>query len=110
MIPVIKVWINVVSFVSGLFVNKKFLNYKIREQLWDYIPSLLLSALMGVPVFLLSLLQLPTLITLMLQAITGVCVYVFVAVLGRIFLKEKINKKTAIGMGLILIGIVICSI
>jgi drug/metabolite transporter (DMT)-like permease len=36
--------------------------------------------------------------------------YVFVAVLGRIFLKEKINKKTAIGMGLILIGIVICSI
>lgn len=36
--------------------------------------------------------------------------YVFVAVLGRIFLKEKINKKTAIGMGLILVGIVICSI
>ncbi|MGN0334201.1 MAG: EamA family transporter [Lachnospiraceae bacterium] len=36
--------------------------------------------------------------------------YVFIAVLGRIFLKEKINKKTAIGMGLILIGIVICSI
>ena len=36
--------------------------------------------------------------------------YVFVAVLGRIFLKEKINKKTAIGMALILIGIVICSI
>lgn len=36
--------------------------------------------------------------------------YVFVAVLGRIFLKEKINKKTAVGMALILIGIVICSI
>lgn len=36
--------------------------------------------------------------------------YVFVAVLGRIFLKEKINKKAAIGMGLILVGIVICSI
>lgn len=36
--------------------------------------------------------------------------YVFVAVLGRIFLKERINQKTMIGMGLILLGIVICSI
>ena len=36
--------------------------------------------------------------------------YVFVAVLGRIFLKEKINKKMALGMALILSGIVICSI
>ena len=36
--------------------------------------------------------------------------YVFVAVLGRIFLKEKINKKMAMGMALILVGIVICSI
>ena len=36
--------------------------------------------------------------------------FVFVAVLGRIFLKEIINRKAAIGMGLILIGIVICSI
>lgn len=36
--------------------------------------------------------------------------YVFVAVLGKIFLKEEINKKMALGMGLILVGIVICSI
>ncbi len=36
--------------------------------------------------------------------------FVFVAVLGRIFLKEKINKKAAIGMALIMIGIVICSV
>ncbi len=36
--------------------------------------------------------------------------FVFVAVLGRIFLKEKINRKAAVGMVLIMIGIVICSV
>lgn len=36
--------------------------------------------------------------------------YIFVAVLGYIFLKEKFSKKKIIGMGLILLGIFIFSL
>ena len=35
--------------------------------------------------------------------------YIFVAVLSRIILKEKISKKKALGLGVILIGILIYS-
>lgn len=36
--------------------------------------------------------------------------YVFVAVLSRIFLKERINIKKFIGLSIIIAGIIICSL
>ncbi|MBP3507360.1 MAG: EamA family transporter [Lachnospiraceae bacterium] len=36
--------------------------------------------------------------------------YIFVAVLGYVFLKEKIEKRKLLGLGIILIGIVIANI
>lgn len=74
---------NTLSFISGLFVNKKFLNYTIREQLMDYLPALSLSVLMGIPVYLISLLQLPVAVMLILQALVGIVVYVLLAMLFK---------------------------
>jgi len=33
--------------------------------------------------------------------------YIYVAILSRIFLKEKISKKSAVGLGIILAGIIV---
>lgn len=46
-------------------------------------------------------------VPLSLGGILEACGYVFVAILGRVFLKEKIGRRKAMGLIVILIGIVI---
>lgn len=104
-------------FIFSVFISscsqillKKGANKTYKNIIEEYVNPLVISAY---SIFLLSSFltmysykYVPLSIGPMLESFG----YVFVAVLGRIFLKEKINQKTAIGMGLILIGIVICSI
>lgn len=104
-------------FLFSVFISscsqillKKGANKTYKNIIEEYINPLVISAY---TIFLLSSFltmysykYVPLSIGPMIEAMG----YVFVAVLGRIFLKEKINKKTAVGMVLILIGIVICSI
>ena len=104
-------------FLFSVFISscsqillKKGANRTYKNIIEEYLNPLVISAY---TIFLLSSFltmysykYVPLSIGPMIEAVG----YVFVAVLGRIFLKEKINKKMAIGMALILIGIVICSI
>lgn len=104
-------------FLFSVFISscsqillKKGANRTYKNIIQEYLNPLVISAY---SIFLLSSFltmysykYVPLSIGPMIEAVG----YVFVAVLGRIFLKEKINKKMALGMGLILIGIVICSI
>ena len=107
----------IMLFIFSVFISscsqillKKGANKTYKNIIEEYVNPLVISAY---SIFLLSSFltmysykYVPLSIGPMLESFG----YVFVAVLGRIFLKEKINQKTAIGMGLILIGIVICSI
>lgn len=104
-------------FLFSVFISscsqillKKGANRTYKNIIEEYLNPLVISAY---SIFLLSSFltmysykHVPLSIGPMIEAVG----YVFVAVLGRIFLKEKINKKMAIGMALILVGIVICSI
>lgn len=104
-------------FLFSVFISscsqillKKGADRKYRNIIEEYLNPLVISAY---SIFLLSSFltmysykYVPLSIGPMIEAVG----YVFVAVLGRIFLKEKISKKMAAGMVLILIGIVICSI
>ena len=107
----------ILLFIFSVFISscsqillKKAANKTYKNIIEEYLNPLVIAAY---SVFLLSSFltmysykYVPLSIGPMIEAMG----YVFVAVLGRIFLKEKTNKKTAIGMGLILVGIVICSI
>lgn len=78
----------VVSGIISSFINaypsKKLLNYSYGEQMKDILPSLLLSMVMGVIVYLLLFLGLSPLITMLLQIVVGALVYVGLALLFKL--------------------------
>lgn len=94
-----------VAFVS-LFVyiypNTHVLQYKIIEQLKDIFSPLLLSLVMGVGVYMVKLLQLPSIPTLVIQVVLGIMLYLGIAKLFKMESMEYIldivnarNKKKA---------------
>lgn len=85
-----------VMCASGIFVtfinqainawpNKKLLNYSLWEQYKDILPSLLLTFVMGLGVWIVgAVLPLPALVTLVIQVLVGVAIYVGLSVLFKI--------------------------
>ncbi len=74
---------NVISQIVNSWPNRKMLNYKYSEQLKDIMPSMLLSVFMALIVYLVQLLNLSYLITLMIQVIIGIVVYLLGSVIFR---------------------------
>jgi len=69
------VGVTIAQIVSA-WPSKKLLDYPLWEQLRDMLPNLLLSAFMGACVWLVSLLNLHYILTLLIQVLVGVAVYV----------------------------------
>ena len=63
--------------------SRKYIGYRYRELLRDYLPSVLLSACMAVAVFLVGSLSIPGLVKLILQVLSGMAVYVGLSVATR---------------------------
>ncbi len=84
----------------NMIVSRKYLDYSIRNQLADILPPILLSASMAAIVFCVQLFGLPLLLTLCLQVVVGVAVYVAGSVLFKYdsfyyilsMLKPMLNK------------------
>lgn len=64
------------SMIINSWPNKKLLDYSFLEQMKDILPSILLAVGMGVSVYLMGVLNLPTLPLLLIQVICGVLIYV----------------------------------
>lgn len=87
------------SFINA-FPNKKLINYAYSEQIKDILPSLLTALIMFFCVLAVEQLELGTLVTLVLQVITGVVVYVALSAALRLkpymllltILKDAVNK------------------
>lgn len=60
------------------YPNVKYLGYSVKEQVQDLIPQILISVLMGLVVYLVSLLQLPIVASLLLQVLSGMVFYILV--------------------------------
>lgn len=110
-------YLYILLFLCSVFISscsqillKKGANRTYKNIIEEYLNPLVIGAysIFFVSTFLTmySYKEVPLSIGPMIEAMG----YVFVAVLGRIFLKERIDRRTAVGMVLILIGIVICSI
>lgn len=88
------------SFINA-FPNSKLLNYSIREQWNDVIPSLLLSIVMGAVIYTFHWLEMPALLTIVVQVFAGIVIYIGLAALFRIecftylfvTLKELVRKR-----------------
>lgn len=77
----------VITTLISCFVNaspnKKLVGYSYRAQVFDILPSLCLSVAMLACVLAVNLLSLPAWITLVIQIVVGVAVYVLLSVLFR---------------------------
>ena len=66
----------VCSQVINSWPNWKLLDYNYFEQLRDILPSIVMALLMGIIVYFVGLLRLPTIIVLFIQIIAGAAIYV----------------------------------
>lgn len=64
------------SMIINSWPNKKLLNYSFLEQMKDILPSILLALGMGMLVYLVGFLSLPTLFLLLIQVICGGVFYI----------------------------------
>lgn len=64
------------SMIINSWPNKKLLNYSFLEQMKDILPSILLAVGMGVIVYLIGFLPVPTLPLLIIQVICGGVIYI----------------------------------
>lgn len=72
------------SFFVNAFPNKKLLGYSFFEQLKDIMPQFLLSAAVFAAAMGVSLLGLPNILTILLQIVVGVAVYVLGSAIFRL--------------------------
>ena len=70
-----------VSFFVEWFVIARYLKYKIRDIIIDFMPSFLMSCLMGLVVYVIGLLNMVAIWRLVIQVISGIVLYVLFTVL-----------------------------
>lgn len=99
------VWGGFISSLLSTFINafpnRNLINYSFQEQWRDVLPSLLLSLLMGVIVYTITLLEMSALLTLISQVLIGIAIYVSLAKVFKLecysylilALKELIGDK-----------------
>ena len=70
--------------IVNSFPNKKLLNYSYLEQLWDMLPSILLSFGMGAIVWSVTLLTLNDFTSLLIQIPLGALIYVSTSAIFKV--------------------------
>lgn len=79
-----RIFTGVLSQLINAFPNKKLLDYPYLEQLKDMSPAIILSAVMGGAVYLLTLLGLNDFVTLAMQLCAGVALYIVLSLLFKV--------------------------
>lgn len=70
---------SILSVIINCLPNKRNINYSLREQFLDIIPSVVLSFVMGAIVNLISFANYTPVITLLMQIVTGVILYILLS-------------------------------
>ena len=86
----------VISTIINIYPNKKLMNYSLKEQIKDLLPALFVSAIMGVVCNLFNYLYFSEIITIILQVVSGVIIYLILSKVFKleayIMLKEYLKK------------------
>jgi len=77
---------SITSQIVNSWPNKKLMNYSYLEQLKDILPGILLAVFMGVCVKLIEFLplELPLVVTLILQVVVGAAIYILLSKLFKL--------------------------
>lgn len=67
---------SILSQIINSWPNWKLLDYNYLEQLRDIIPSIFLSLIMGICVYFIGFIKLPTIIVLFIQIVLGALIYI----------------------------------
>lgn len=85
-------WISVEAIAVGMAVmtvpftainalpNQKLLGYTLKEQISDILPAIVMAGIMAVAVYLIGMLPLDTLPLLVIQVLSGACIYLLLSV------------------------------
>jgi O-antigen/teichoic acid export membrane protein len=76
----LKVGISIGMIMITALFSKKYIDYNLAELFSDVVPAFCLSVLMVIPVISIPLFGFPDLVTLLLEGITGILVYVFLSI------------------------------
>lgn len=74
----------ILSQIINSWPNWKLLNYNYLEQLRDILPSICISVFMGVCVYFIGFLSLPTLLQLIIQVIVGAIIYIVASIVLKL--------------------------
>ena len=74
----------ILSQIINSWPNWKLLNYNYLEQLRDILPSICISVFMGVCVYFIGFLSLPTLLQLINQVIVGAIIYIVASIVLKL--------------------------
>ena len=73
----------VISIMVYTYPNRKLIGYSVRNQMQDFLPNLLLSVGMGIPVFLIGKLNLTSFPLMFLQILVGVVLYLALSIITK---------------------------
>lgn len=76
--------VSVINQVINSWPNKKLLGYSYISQIKDIFPQICIAALMGVVVYTVQFLPLPSLLIVCIQAVSGACLYIGLSILFKI--------------------------
>ena len=86
-----------ISMVINILPNKKLINYSIKEQLLDIMPSFFASLAMGIIVYIISFIKMPTVVLFIIQVILGICTYLTISYIFEIdsfsYMRSMIQGK-----------------
>ena len=74
---------SVLSQIINSYPNKKLMNYKYIDQLKDLLPSLAMSVIMGIIVYCINFIGLNSLLTLVIQVISGMIIYLVLSIITK---------------------------
>lgn len=95
----------IIGLIINSIQNKKLIGYSFVDQIRDLLPALALSLFMGIIVFSIKFIPTNDIVTLVIQILTGVAVYIIASIIFKVdsfffiigtlkkFVKEKKDKK-----------------
>ena len=70
-----------IAMIANSSPNKKLIGYGFKQQIWDILPNLVASAVMGVAVYAIGYLSLPIWLSLIVQIIGGMLTYIAINII-----------------------------
>ena len=73
----------IIATIINTYPNRKLLDYKYRYQIKDLLPNFIITIIMGIIVSLMSQINLPTIILLILQIFVGIITYLILSIITK---------------------------